>query len=132
MDSPSYEKNLITEINVTPITDIFMVLLIVFMITATGFIVEGKVINLPKSSESQSITAGVTVTITKSLNILVGNKKMTIPEFKDFLVKKLPEISDGNITLEADEDVPVKMIISVMDLAEEIGIKRINISTRKK
>ncbi len=126
------ERDLITEINVTPLTDIFLVLLIIFMVSATAFVVEGKVVNLPEASQSQPIASGVTITINRSLDIYVGNKRFTKLELKDFLTKKLPEISDGNITLEADEDVPVRMIVSIMDLAEEIGIKKINISTKKK
>lgn len=133
MSHKSYEeRDLITEINVTPLTDIFLVLLIVFMITATAFVVEGKVVNLPESDKSQSIAAGVTITITRSLEIFIGNKKVTKNELKTILLKKMPEVSDGNITLEADEEVPIRMVVSIMDLAEEIGIKRINISTKKK
>ena len=61
-DSESSE--IVAEINITPLTDIFLVLLIIFMITSSAMIESGGKVNLPKAVATQSESRGTTVTLT--------------------------------------------------------------------
>ena len=63
---PSGRSHLMTEINITPLTDIFLVLLIIFMITSSAMIESGGKVNLPKAVATQSESRGTTVTLSNA------------------------------------------------------------------
>ena len=67
-------SEIVAEINITPLTDIFLVLLIIFMITSSAMIESGGKINLPKAVATQSESRGTTVTITPKHEIFVDQK----------------------------------------------------------
>ena len=50
------------EINITPLTDIFLVLLIIFMVTTTTLVMQGTAVNLPQSTTASNQPSGVTIT----------------------------------------------------------------------
>ena len=58
------DSEIVAEINITPLTDIFLVLLIIFMITSSAMIESGGKVNLPKAVATQSESRGTTVTLT--------------------------------------------------------------------
>jgi len=66
-------SEIVAEINITPLTDIFLVLLIIFMITSSAMIESGGKVNLPKAVATQSESRGTTVTITTEHDIFVKN-----------------------------------------------------------
>src|SRR3990170_2815835 len=70
-------SEIVAEINITPLTDIFLVLLIIFMITSSAMIESGGKINLPKAVATQSESRGTTVTLTPRHEIYVNQKKVS-------------------------------------------------------
>ena len=70
-------SDIMAEINITPLTDIFLVLLIIFMITSSAMIESGGKVNLPKAVATQSEARGTTVTLTPKREIYVNQKKVT-------------------------------------------------------
>ena len=70
-------SEIMAEINITPLTDIFLVLLIIFMITSSAMIESGGKVNLPKAVATQSESRGTTVTLTPKREIYVNQKKVT-------------------------------------------------------
>ena len=70
-------SEIMAEINITPLTDIFLVLLIIFMITSSAMIESGGKVNLPKAVATQSEARGTTVTLTPKREIYVNQKKVT-------------------------------------------------------
>ena len=64
-------SDIVAEINITPLTDIFLVLLIIFMITSSAMIESGGKVNLPKAVATQSESRGTTVTVTPKHEIFV-------------------------------------------------------------
>src|SRR5207247_10773660 len=69
-------SGIMTEINITPLTDIFLVLLIIFMITSSAMVESGGKVNLPKAVVTQSEARGTTVTLTPKHEIYVNQKKV--------------------------------------------------------
>src|SRR5688500_19717848 len=67
--------DIVAEINITPLTDIFLVLLIIFMITSSAMIESGGKVNLPKAVATQSESRGTTVTLTPKREIFVNQKQ---------------------------------------------------------
>ncbi|HEX6173283.1 MAG TPA: biopolymer transporter ExbD, partial [Candidatus Binatia bacterium] len=70
-------SDIVAEINITPLTDIFLVLLIIFMITSSAMIESGGKVNLPKAVATQSESRGTTVTLTPKREIFVNQKQIT-------------------------------------------------------
>ena len=69
-------SGIVAEINITPLTDIFLVLLIIFMITSSAMVESGGKVNLPKAVATQSESCGTTVTLTPKREIFVNQKKV--------------------------------------------------------
>ena len=121
----------ISEINMTPFVDIILVVLIIFLATAT-FIVEGKIpLHLPKAETSQSKEIKqkkLVVTIKKDGSIYINDKKGSISILKE-KIKSLSK--DTVVVLRADRDVPFQKVVSVIDTCRSQGIEKYSIETSK-
>ena len=121
----------ISEINMTPFVDIILVVLIIFLATAT-FIVEGKIpLNLPKSesAETKEIKEKkIVITIKKDGTIYLDDKKTSLK----VLGKKLSSLPNNTIVvLRADRDVPFQEIVSVIDVCRLEGLDKYTIETTR-
>ncbi len=122
----------IAEINMTPFVDIVLVILIIFMATAT-FIVEGKIpLNLPKAetSEAKEIKESkIEISIKKDGTIYINGNKI----LKNQIEKQLEELKkkDTVIILRADKDTPFENIVFVVDKCRKLGIEKYLIETDK-
>ena len=67
-------EGIISEINITPLTDIFLVLLIIFMVTSTALVQQALQVNLPQSSSGQAVPKAVTITLTPDEKIFLDGK----------------------------------------------------------
>src|SRR5688500_18484740 len=85
-------SEIVAEINITPLTDIFLVLLIIFMITSSAMIESGGKVNLPKAVATQSESRGTTVTLTPKREIFVNQK----PVSEEGLEKALQDALSNN------------------------------------
>ncbi len=122
----------ISEINMTPFVDIVLVILIIFMATAT-FIVEGKIpLNLPKAetSEAKEIKESkIEISIKKDGTIYINGNKI----LKNQIEKQLEELKkkDTVVILRADKDTPFENIVFVVDKCRKLGIEKYLIETDK-
>ncbi|WP_456399451.1 ExbD/TolR family protein [Persephonella sp.] len=122
----------ISEINMTPFVDIILVVLIIFMATAT-FIVEGKIpLNLPKAEtgEPKEIkTKRVEITILKDGEIFFNEKKIN----PDKLQEKLNEFKGKDIVvvLRADKNIEFQKVVSIIDSCRKAGLEKYLIETRR-
>src|SRR5262245_65474206 len=66
--------HIVAEINVTPLTDVFLVLLIIFMITTSAMVKPAADVDLPKAAEDETETKGIIVTMTPSHEIYVNER----------------------------------------------------------
>ena len=122
----------IAEINMTPFVDIVLVILIIFMATAT-FIVEGKIpLNLPKAetSEAKEIKENkIEISIKKDGTIYLNGSKIN----KNQLEKKLENLKKKEtvVILRADKDTPFENIVFVVDKCRKLGLEKYLIETDK-
>ena len=98
-------SDIVAEINITPLTDIFLVLLIIFMITSSAMIESGGKINLPKAVATQSESRGTTVTLTPKHEIFVNQKRVSEDNFEKTLQDSLSTSADKTVILRGDKDV---------------------------
>lgn len=122
-------KDLFTEINITPLTDIFLVLLIIMMVIAPMFQSIDNNIKLPSINSGISVNEKeVTVAITKDSKFFVN----ALPVEENQLVVKLTEMlaqaKDKKVVVKADALTKEKYIMSVMKAAQEAGYEKLTVA----
>ena len=121
-------SGILSEINITPLTDIFLVLLIIFMITSSAMIESGGKINLPKAVATQSESRGTTVTLTPKHEIYVNQKKVTEETLETALKDTLNGTADKTVILRGDRDVLLGDTVKVMSIIKRAGASEIAIA----
>jgi biopolymer transport protein ExbD len=114
------------EINITPLTDVMMVLLIIFMVT-TPLILKASVdINLPKvHAKSAAPVQLVQVTLTTDGKILVNGSSVRMAELGAYLMKLLKQEAESSVTVSADERIPYGDAVKVLDIARQAGATKL-------
>jgi len=123
-------RSSIADINVTPLVDVMLVLLIIFMITAP-LLKQGIDVNLPKAKgKSLEETEKISIVITREGKIFLNDKIIN----KDDLPVLLNSYKDSNtaILLKADKDVPYGLVAEVMGEIKAAGIEKIGMVTEPK
>jgi biopolymer transport protein TolR len=122
-------KKYMAEINVVPLVDVVLVLLIIFMVTAP-LLYRGIDLKLPKS-EVNSIKSeeGKTVSVRKDRQIYLDSRIVTLRELERNLSTLKEKNPNVNLFLRADRDVPYGAVIQVMDVIKKTGIERLGIVT---
>lgn len=123
------EGGIVAEINVTPLTDIFLVLLIIFMVTSTALTQQGTRVNLPRAGSGGTQPAGVTVTVTADQRIEVDGRPVAPDALKSALAAALQASAERNVILQGDRRVVLEEAVRVMTIAREAGAERIAIAT---
>jgi biopolymer transport protein TolR len=121
-------SDIVAEINITPLTDIFLVLLIIFMITSSAMIESGGKINLPKAVATRSESRGTTVTLTPKHEIFVNQKKISEDSLEKTLQEALSTSSDKTVILRGDKDVLLGDTVKVMSIIKRAGASEIAIA----
>ena len=119
---------ILAEINITPLTDIFLVLLIIFMITSSAMIESGGKVNLPKAVATRSESRGTTVTLTPKREIFVNQKKVSEESLEKILQEALSASPDKTVILRGDKDVLFGETVRVMSIIKRAGASEIAIA----
>jgi len=122
------DSSIMAEINITPLTDIFLVLLIIFMITSSAMIESGGKVNLPKAVATKSETRGTTVTLTPKKEIYVNQKKVTEEGLELALKEALAASAEKIVILRGDKDVLFGDTVRVMSMIKRAGASEIAIA----
>lgn len=122
-------RGIIAEINVTPLVDIMLVLLIIFMLTAP-IIQSGIEVSVPHTRTVNQITEPrLVLTIDRDQRVFLGNDPININAIADTLHAKVKDPEHQAIYLRADEDVPFGAFASLMDAVKQSGITNVSIVT---
>ena len=122
------DSGIMSEINITPLTDIFLVLLIIFMITSSAMIESGGKVNLPKAVTTKSETRGTTVTLTPKNEIYINQKKVTEDALEPALKEALAASADKLVILRGDKNVLFGDTVKVMSMIKRAGASEIAIA----
>lgn len=129
------DEDAITGINVTPLVDITLVLLIIFMVTAR-FISEPSVgVNLPKSSSggpTQANDRNVFLSLDLEHHLYLNNSPVTEAELGGRMQALLKEKPDLNLVLRADKAVPHGYVMEVLDIVRDAGVTQFGIAVEGK
>ncbi len=121
-------SEIMAEINITPLTDIFLVLLIIFMITSSAMIESGGKVNLPKAVATQSESRGTTVTLSPKRDIYVNQKKVSEEGLEAALKDALNSNANKIVILRGDKDVLLGDTVKVMSIIKRAGASEIAIA----
>ena len=120
----------IADINVTPLVDVVLVLLIIFMVTAP-VLQSGIEVNVPKTRTVKEITEErLVISINKQQRVFLGNNPININDIKTSLRQKIRDPQHQSVFIRADEDVPFGAFATVMDAIKGAGISNVSIVTQ--
>jgi biopolymer transport protein ExbD len=123
------EGDIVAEINVTPLTDIFLVLLIIFMVTSTALTQQGTKVNLPHAGAGGAEPSGVMITATADHRIELNGKPLALDDLKAALEATFQKGSERNVILQGDRTVVLEQAVQIMTIAKEAGAEKIAIAT---
>jgi len=114
----------ITGINVTPLVDVMLVLLIIFMVTANYINSPGIELNLPKADSGAGVEPSeLTFTIDKRSKVYVDGKVLSEDELVAFIQVKKKANPKVQATIAADQDTPHGAVIRLIDIVRRNGIQ---------
>ncbi len=134
MQGGSNEDVGITDINVTPLVDISLVLVIILMVTSPMVVQSGIVVNSSKvtaSAGKSSKAESIQLKITRK-GILINNKRVETERFPDAVKAALEKNKKKVIMITCDRDVPHGRLVNVLDVSKMMGAKSLAIMREDK
>jgi biopolymer transport protein ExbD/biopolymer transport protein TolR len=129
-DSNGRTRSALADINITPLVDVVLVLLIIFMLTAP-ILQSGIEVDVPKTKTVKEITEErLVISIDKQQRVFFGNDPININLIADTLRRKVRDPQHQSIFLRADENVPFGAFATVMDAVKQSGITNVSIVTQ--
>lgn len=129
----SEEDKIISEINITPLTDVALVLLIIFIVTTPLIIQSGVKVNLPESTITDLLEAErIVITVSKEKNIYLNDIEVGIGYLDSYLRKLVENESKKTVIINADKDVSHGYVVEILDIVKKAGTKNLAIATHKK
>jgi biopolymer transport protein TolR len=129
--SSSRESTTISQINVTPLVDVMLVLLVIFMVTAP-IIQQGVQVNLPqaRSGGIPGTEEHLVVTVAKNGRIYLNDNAMSLPELGEKLraIRKIQ--ADKQVYLRADQEVRYGVVMQTIAEIKQAGIEKLGMVTR--
>jgi len=125
------KKRLVSDINVTPLVDVMLVLLIIFMVTAP-MMTQGVNVDLPETTDKslRQEDKPIVITINKEGETSINN----IPLVRDLMIQELQKNyqlkKDQSIYIRADKDVAYGRVITVMDDIKTVGFDKVGMVTK--
>ena len=115
-----------SEINVTPLVDVMLVLVVIFIITAP-LLASSIKLNLPKTEAAKPSEAPkfVTLIVDKAAKVYLNDQAIELPALADALKLTATANPDTEVQLRADETVPYGKVVQVMGVAQKAGLSRI-------
>lgn len=127
------DDNIVAEINMTPLIDIMLVLLIIFMVTSTAALESGLDIELPKTSITNEKKQDeiLIITLGKDGRVALQGKYVEEGKLVDEMVNKLKELKTESVILEGDTQAFLGKAVEIMDVAKSAGAKNFSIAAEE-
>ena len=115
-----------SDINVTPMVDVMLVLVVIFIITAP-LLASSIRLDLPRTDAAQPSDAPrfVTVVLDKAGGTFIDDRPVALPELAQRLSQAAQRNPDTEVQLRADQSVPYGRVVEVMGAAQQAGLNRI-------
>ncbi|MBU0733302.1 MAG: protein TolR [Proteobacteria bacterium] len=130
MTSGGNNKRLMSDINVTPLVDVMLVLLIIFMVAAP-MMMQGVEVNLPKTTTKNIKTQDepLMLTVNKNKEIFLESHQIKLDDLESKVRKIFENRRDKEVLLKADKDVSYGFVIDVVARVKKAGIDKLGMVT---
>jgi len=123
------QGRMIVDINVTPLVDIMLVLLIIFMVTASYMVNASIKVDLPKAaSGSEQARSTLALTLDKDSALYLNGEKSDEARVTGFIAAELPKNQELQAMIAADKVVPYGNVVRVIDLVKRAGVHKFAIT----
>jgi biopolymer transport protein ExbD len=121
---------IVAEINMTPMIDIMLVLLIIFMVSSTAALESGMDIELPKTSQTADKKEAeiLVISLSKDGRVAVHGKQVPEAEIGRRIASQLAELKTDSVILEGDTSANLGKAVALMDIAKTAGAKNFSIA----
>ena len=131
ISSPSGGGGMFWEITITPLTDIFLVLLIIFMVTASVMVESATHVELPQAQNTSPENKGVIVTYTANHELFVNSKDVPERELEPALSEALRRVDAKIVIFQGDRTVLLGDMVKILDVAKAAGADQIAIAAKR-
>ena len=127
------DDTIVAEINMTPLIDIMLVLLIVFMVSSTAALESGMDIELPKTTltNPKKDAEILVISLSKAGNVAVHGKAVKTEEISRKIASALAELKTDSVILEGDTSANLGKAIELMDMAKVAGARNFSIAAEE-
>ena len=125
-------KAIVAEINITPLTDIFLVLLIIFMVTSAAMVESGAKISLPEVDSTASQPREITITVTPNNDVYVNSQLTAYEDLENAIRQLVTARPDIPVVLEGDREVLFGQAVKILSLAQKAGATQIAIAAERR
>lgn len=124
------QEDNISQINITPLVDVMLVLLVIFMVTAP-ILQQGVAVDLPQVSAGpvDAQDTSVVVTVGKDGKLHLDNRAIKLNELPPALAEKMQKQPNQAVYLRADKSVPYGKVVEVMAVLRNVGVKKLGMMT---
>lgn len=132
MHAETEEDGVVTGINVTPLVDITLVLLIIFMVTAHFVTDTGVKVNLPKAAAAEvNPTPALTLNVAKNGELSLMGQKVDANGLRANMAREATLNPGVRVVVAADEALIYKDVVKILDLIKQAGVTRVALSSEK-
>ncbi len=126
------DETIMSEINITPLTDVMLVLLVIFMVTTPLIMIESFKVVLPRAvSTTPEPGSAITIVVSEAGTVELNGRAVTIDRLHDSLVGELDAADGpGAVLLMADGETRHNIVVRVLDIARLAGASKLSIATR--
>lgn len=127
------EEQIVADINMTPLIDIMLVLLIIFMVSSSAAIESGLDVDLPEmNAVSDKNTETLVVSLSKNGGLAVQGEEVKLEDLQERIKAKLASLKTDSVILEGDAESQLDKVMTIMDTARSAGAKNFSIAARLK
>lgn len=132
-DSGDDDDAIVSDINMTPLIDIMLVLLVVFMVSSSVALESGMDIELPKTSLTNEKKEAeiLVISLSKDGHVAVHGKQVKAEEISRKIASSLAELKTDSVILEGDTSANLGKAIELMDMAKVAGAKNFSIAAEE-
>ncbi|MGH7786236.1 MAG: ExbD/TolR family protein [Candidatus Binatia bacterium] len=122
---------IMADINITPLTDIFLVLLIIFMVSSAAMVESGAKISLPEVDSTAAQPREITVSVTTADEIYVNNNPTPMDQVEEVLRALVSANPDVPVVLEGDKEVLFGEAVKILSIAQKAGATQVAIAAQR-
>lgn len=127
------DDSIVAEINMTPLIDIMLVLLIIFMVSSTAALESGMDIELPKTTltNNKQESEVLVISLSKEGKVAVHGKQVETKDISRSIASTLKELKTDSVILEGDTAANLGRAVEIMDIAKSAGAKNFSIAAEE-